>query len=78
MRVTPRFLVALSVFVKIYAYLLNAMQNSYTHSPGQDHIWGHKSSLGKFEKLRITSDIFSDHNVVRLDVNYRGENLLKI
>ena len=75
MRVTPRFLVALSVFVKIYAYLLNSMQNSYTHSLGQDHIWGHKSSLGKFKKLGITSDIFSDHNVVRLDVNYMGEKI---
>ena len=36
-----------------------------------DHILGHKSSLGKFKKLEIISSIFSDHNVVRLDVNYR-------
>ena len=40
---------------------------------------GHKSSLGKFKKNEIIPAIFSDHNVVRLDVNYRGEkNLLKI
>ena len=36
-----------------------------------DHILGHKSSLGKFKKTEIISSIFSDHNAVRLDVNYR-------
>ena len=45
-----------------------------------DHILGHKSSIGKFKKknIDIISSIFSDHNVVRLDVNYRGKKLLKI
>ena len=36
-----------------------------------NHILGHKSSLGKFEKIEIISSIFSDHNVLRLDINYR-------
>ena len=36
-----------------------------------DHILGHKSSLGKFKKVEIISSIFSDNNVIRLDVNYR-------
>ena len=36
-----------------------------------DHILGHKSSLGKFKKFEIIPSIFSDHNAVRLDVNYR-------
>ena len=36
-----------------------------------DHILGHKSSLGKFKKIEIASSISSDHNVVRLDINYR-------
>ena len=36
-----------------------------------DHILGHKSSFGKFKKIEIIPSIFSDHNVVRLDVNYR-------
>ena len=45
--------------------------------PRIDHILGHKSSLGKFKKTEIISSIFSDHNAVRLDVNYR-EKLLKI
>ena len=36
-----------------------------------DHILGHKSSLGKFKKTEIIQSIFSDHNAVRLDLNYR-------
>ena len=36
-----------------------------------DHILGHKSSLGKFKKTEIVSSIFSNHNTVRLDINYR-------
>ena len=38
---------------------------------GIDHILGHKSSLGKFKKIEIISNIFSDHSAVRLDDNYR-------
>ena len=41
-----------------------------------DHILGHKSSLGKFKKIEIVSSIFSDHNAIRLDINYR-ENTVK-
>ena len=36
-----------------------------------DRILGHKSSLGKFKKIEIVSSIFSDHNAMRLDINYR-------
>ena len=36
-----------------------------------DHILGHKSSLGKFKKIEIVSSIFSYHNAMRLDINYR-------
>ena len=44
-----------------------------------DHILDHKSSLGKFKKIEIIPVIFSDHNAVRLDLNYRGKKkLLKI
>ena len=42
-----------------------------------DHILEHKSGLGKFKKVEIISSIFSGHNEVRLDVNYR-KKLLKI
>ena len=34
-----------------------------------DHILGHKSSLGEFKKIEIKSSIFSDHNVMRVDIN---------
>ena len=40
-----------------------------------DHILGHKSSLGKFKKTEIIPSIFSDHNAVRLDFNYRKKKL---
>ena len=36
-----------------------------------DHILSHKSSLGRFKKIEIISSIFSDHNTMRLDFNYR-------
>ena len=46
---------------------------------GIHHILGHKSSLDKLKKkIEIIASIFSDHNVVRLNINYRGEKLLKI
>ena len=40
-----------------------------------DHILGHKSSLGKFKKIKIIPSIFSDHNAVKLDLNYRRETI---
>ena len=39
-----------------------------------DHILAHKSSLGKFKKIEIIPSIFSDHNAVILDLNYRRKN----
>ena len=36
-----------------------------------DHILGHKSSIGNFNKIEIISVIFSDHNAMRLEINYR-------
>ena len=35
-----------------------------------DHILGHRSGLSKFKKTEIISSIFSNHNVMRLDINY--------
>ena len=40
-----------------------------------DHLLGHKSSLGKFKKTEIIPSIFSDHNALRLDVNYRRKTI---
>ena len=36
-----------------------------------DHILGHKSNLSKFKKIEIVLSIFSDHNAMRLDTNYK-------
>ena len=40
-----------------------------------DHILGHTSSLGKFKNIEIVSSIFSNHNVVKLDINYRKKSV---
>ena len=40
-----------------------------------DHIVSHKSSLGKFKKIEIIPSIFSDHNAVRLDLNYSRKSI---
>ena len=40
-----------------------------------DCILGHKSSLGKFKKTEIISSIFSEHNAMRLDINYRKKSV---
>ena len=42
-----------------------------------DHILGHKSSLGKFKKIEIISSTFSDHNSLRLEINYRRKKTVK-
>ena len=42
-----------------------------------DHILGHKPNLSKFKKIEFISSIFSDHNVMRLDINYKKENCKK-
>ena len=40
-----------------------------------DHTLGQKSSLSKFKKTEIISSIFSDHNAMRLEINYREKNV---
>ena len=40
-----------------------------------DHILGHKSNLSKFKKIEIVSSIFSDHNTMKLDINFKKKKL---
>ena len=40
-----------------------------------DHMLGHKASLGKFKKIEIISGNFSDHNAIRLEINYKKKNV---
>ena len=40
-----------------------------------DHILGHKSNLSKFKETEIISSIFSNHNGMRLDINYKKKTI---
>ena len=42
---------------------------------GVDHILGHKSNLSKFKKIETVSGIFSNHNAIRLDINYKEKTV---
>ena len=35
-----------------------------------DHILGHKTSLYKFKRIEIISSIFSDHNIMKVEINH--------
>ena len=60
-------------------YPKTAEYTFFSSAPGTfsriDHILSHKSSLGKFKKIEIVSSIFSDHNAMRLDINYRKKSV---
>ena len=57
----------------------NAEEYSFSSAHGTfsriDHILGHKSNLSKFKKIEIISSIFSDHNAIRLDINYKKKTV---
>ena len=36
-----------------------------------DHILRHKSALSKYKKIEIIPCIFSDHNVMKLEINHK-------
>ena len=40
-----------------------------------NQILGHKSNLSKFKKIEIVSCIFSSHNTMRLDINYKKKTV---
>ena len=40
-----------------------------------DHILGHKSNLSKFKKIEIISSIFSDHNAMPPNINYKKKTV---
>ena len=43
-----------------------------------DHILGHKTSLSKLKKIETVSSIFSNHNAMRLDINYKKKTVRNI
>ena len=40
-----------------------------------DHILGHRSNFNKFKKTEVVASIFSDHNAMRLDINYKKKTV---
>ena len=40
-----------------------------------DHILGHKSNFSKFKKIEIILSIFSDHNIMRLNIIYKKKTV---
>ena len=53
----------------------------FSSAPGTfsriDHILGDKSNLSKFKKIEIISSIFSDHNTMRLNINYKEKKTVR-
>ena len=69
--------------VDIYrTFLLKAAKYTFFSSAHRtfsriDHILDHKWSLSKFLKIEIILSIFSDHNDMKLEINYRGKKPYK-
>ena len=59
----------------------NAEEYTFSSAHGTfsriDHILGHKSNLSKFKKTEIISSIFSNHNAMRLDIDYKKKKTIR-
>ena len=59
----------------------NAEEYTFSSAHGTfsriDHILGHKSNLRKLKKIEIVPRIFSNHNAMRLDINYRKKKSVR-
>ena len=49
----------------------NAEYTFFSSAHGTFSRVDHKSNLSKFKKIEIVSSIFSNHNAMRLDINYK-------
>ena len=67
----------IDIYSTFHTKTMNFMFFSSAHGTFSriDHILCHKSSLGKFKKIKIIPSIFSDHHAVRLDPNYRRKTI---
>ena len=52
--------------------LFSSIQRTFSRT---DHILGHNSSLSQFKKTEIVSSIFSNHKVIRLEINYKTKSV---
>ena len=53
----------------------NAEEYIFSSTRGTFSRIDHKSSLSELKKIEIISSIFSDHNAMRLDNNYKKKNV---
>ena len=57
----------------------NAEEYTFSSAHGTfsriDNILGHKSNLSIFKKIEVISNIFSNHNAMRLDINYKEKTV---
>ena len=59
-------------------YLIQKQQNTYSFQghmdcSRMDHTLGQKTSISKFKKTEIISGIFSEHNSMRQELNYKKQ-----
>ena len=47
------------------------------HSPGSTTLWVTNETSVSLRKLKLLSSIFSDHNAMRLDINYKEKQSKK-
>ena len=53
----------------------NAEYTFFSSAHGTFSRVDHKSNLSKFKKIEIISGIFSNHNAIRLDINYKKKTV---
>ena len=64
-------------------YCIQKQQSIHSSANGTffriDHMLGHKTSLSKFQfkKIENISSIFSNYNMIRLEINYMEKNCKK-
>ena len=62
----------------MYKYSIQQQQdthssNTYGTFSRMHYMLGHKKSLNTFEKNEIIPSIFSDHNSMKLEINYKAK-----
>ena len=68
-------MVPIDIFRAFHPNAENIFSSAHGTFSRIDHILGHKSNLSKFRKIEIISSIFSDHNTMRLDINYKKKTV---
>ena len=54
--------------IVMYHTLFSSAHGTFSRA---DHPLGHKAGLGKSKKVEILSSSFSDHNTMRLEINFK-------